>query len=155
MAVDEVNQSEEFDFTFTPRLRDPGGIVAAYTPRIARAAPQVEAPCRYRCRSQRLRCYWIAETWCAPYLRCPEPASVTAGAGATAGPSHYRSLGEGTKPDMPSRSVLVDGSRTRHRPSPKDLARLVVHGEEGLYAHLLQGGVLRHAEDRQGREQFE
>ena len=30
MAVDEVNQSEEFDFTFAPRLRDPGGIVAAY-----------------------------------------------------------------------------------------------------------------------------
>ena len=30
MAVDEVNQSEEFDFTFTPHLRDPGGIVRAY-----------------------------------------------------------------------------------------------------------------------------
>jgi urea transport system substrate-binding protein len=30
MAVDEVNQSEEFDFTFTPHLRDPGGIVPAY-----------------------------------------------------------------------------------------------------------------------------
>jgi urea transport system substrate-binding protein len=30
MAVDEVNQSEEFDFTFTPHLRDPGGKVAAY-----------------------------------------------------------------------------------------------------------------------------
>jgi len=30
MAVDEVNQSEEFDFTFAPHLRDPGGRVAAY-----------------------------------------------------------------------------------------------------------------------------
>jgi len=30
MAVDEVNQSEEFDFTFTPHLRDPRGIVSAY-----------------------------------------------------------------------------------------------------------------------------
>ena len=30
MAVDEVNQSNEFDFTFTPHLRDPGGVVAAY-----------------------------------------------------------------------------------------------------------------------------
>lgn len=30
MAVDEVNQSDEFDFVFTPHLRDPGGIVAAY-----------------------------------------------------------------------------------------------------------------------------
>ena len=30
MAVEEVNQSEEFDFTFTPHLRDPGGVVFAY-----------------------------------------------------------------------------------------------------------------------------
>ena len=30
MAVDEVNCSDEFDFTFTPHLRDPGGVVAAY-----------------------------------------------------------------------------------------------------------------------------
>ena len=30
MAVDEVNQSDDFDFTFTPHLRDPGGVVAAY-----------------------------------------------------------------------------------------------------------------------------
>jgi branched-chain amino acid transport system substrate-binding protein len=30
MAVEEVNQSESFDFTFTPHLRDPGGIVTAY-----------------------------------------------------------------------------------------------------------------------------
>jgi len=30
MAVDEVNQSAEFDFSFTPHLRDPGGIVPAY-----------------------------------------------------------------------------------------------------------------------------
>ena len=30
MAVDEVNESREFDFTFTPHLRDPGGIVPAY-----------------------------------------------------------------------------------------------------------------------------
>ena len=30
MAVDEVNQSDEFDFTFAASLRDPGGIVAAY-----------------------------------------------------------------------------------------------------------------------------
>jgi branched-chain amino acid transport system substrate-binding protein len=30
MAVDEVNRSDEFDFTFTPHLRDPGGVVAAY-----------------------------------------------------------------------------------------------------------------------------
>ena len=30
MAVDEVNQSDEFDFSFVPHLRDPGGIVPAY-----------------------------------------------------------------------------------------------------------------------------
>jgi len=30
MAVDEVNQSAAFDFTFTPHLRDPGGVVPAY-----------------------------------------------------------------------------------------------------------------------------
>src|SRR3979409_1373286 len=30
MAVDEVNQSDEFDFTLVPHLRDPGGVVAAY-----------------------------------------------------------------------------------------------------------------------------
>ena len=30
MAIDEVNQSDEFDFTLAPHLRDPGGIVAAY-----------------------------------------------------------------------------------------------------------------------------
>src|SRR5215216_5665023 len=30
MAVDEVNQSDAFDFTFTPHLRDPGGVVAGY-----------------------------------------------------------------------------------------------------------------------------
>ncbi len=30
MAVDEVNQSNEFDFGFAPHLRDPGGIVRAY-----------------------------------------------------------------------------------------------------------------------------
>jgi len=30
MAVEEVNRSEEFDFAFTPHLRDPGGVVAAY-----------------------------------------------------------------------------------------------------------------------------
>jgi hypothetical protein len=28
MAVDEVNQSEEFDFSFAPQWRDPGGVVA-------------------------------------------------------------------------------------------------------------------------------
>src|SRR6201987_4329150 len=31
MVVDEVNQSDEFDFSFTPPLRDPGGIVGCYT----------------------------------------------------------------------------------------------------------------------------
>jgi branched-chain amino acid transport system substrate-binding protein len=30
MAIDEINQSREFDFTFAPHLRDPGGVVAAY-----------------------------------------------------------------------------------------------------------------------------
>ena len=30
MAVDEINRSDEFDFTFTPHLRDPGGVVAGY-----------------------------------------------------------------------------------------------------------------------------
>jgi urea transport system substrate-binding protein len=30
MAVDEVNQSDEFDFTLKSHLRDPGGIVPAY-----------------------------------------------------------------------------------------------------------------------------
>ena len=30
MAVDEINQSDAFDFVFAPHLRDPGGVVAAY-----------------------------------------------------------------------------------------------------------------------------
>jgi urea transport system substrate-binding protein len=30
MAIDEINQSAEFDFTFAPHARDPGGVVAAY-----------------------------------------------------------------------------------------------------------------------------
>src|SRR3979409_1796081 len=30
MAIDEIKDSDEFDFTFTPHLRDPGGVVAAY-----------------------------------------------------------------------------------------------------------------------------
>jgi urea transport system substrate-binding protein len=30
MAVDEINQGAQFDFTFAPHLRDPGGFVAAY-----------------------------------------------------------------------------------------------------------------------------
>jgi urea transport system substrate-binding protein len=30
MAIDEINRSPEFDFTFAPHLRDPRGVVAAY-----------------------------------------------------------------------------------------------------------------------------
>src|SRR5258708_19663753 len=30
MAVDEINESDAFDFTFAPHLRDPGGVVAGY-----------------------------------------------------------------------------------------------------------------------------
>ena len=30
MAIDEINQSDQFDFVFAPHLRDPGGVVAAY-----------------------------------------------------------------------------------------------------------------------------
>ena len=30
MAVDEVNQSDAFDFVFAARLRDPGGVVTSY-----------------------------------------------------------------------------------------------------------------------------
>ena len=30
MAIDEINQGDQFDFVFAPRLRDPGGVVAAY-----------------------------------------------------------------------------------------------------------------------------
>jgi urea transport system substrate-binding protein len=30
MAIDEINRSAEFDFTFAPHLRDPRGVVAAY-----------------------------------------------------------------------------------------------------------------------------
>src|SRR6202051_1287084 len=30
MAIDEINHGDEFDFTFAPHLRDPGGVVAAY-----------------------------------------------------------------------------------------------------------------------------
>ena len=30
MAIDEINRSDDFDFTFAPHLRDPGGVVAAY-----------------------------------------------------------------------------------------------------------------------------
>jgi urea transport system substrate-binding protein len=30
MAIEEVNQSGEFDFIFAPHLRDPGGVVTAY-----------------------------------------------------------------------------------------------------------------------------
>src|SRR5258708_3368942 len=37
--------------------------------------------CRYRCRSRRSR-YWVSETWRAPCLWCPSPASLAGGAGA-------------------------------------------------------------------------
>ena len=37
MAVDEINEGDDFDFTFAPHLRDPAGIVAAYL-----AAPKGE-----------------------------------------------------------------------------------------------------------------
>ncbi len=37
--------------------------------------------CRYRCRSRRSR-YWVSETWRAPCLWCPLPASLAGGAGA-------------------------------------------------------------------------
>ena len=47
MAVDEINQSDEFDFTFTPHLRDPGGVVAAYHTACARSHS------RRACRSYR------------------------------------------------------------------------------------------------------
>jgi branched-chain amino acid transport system substrate-binding protein len=30
MAVDEINEGDDFDFTFAPHLRDPAGVVAAY-----------------------------------------------------------------------------------------------------------------------------
>src|SRR5260370_38179152 len=30
MAVHEINESDAFDFTFAPHLRDPGGVVAGY-----------------------------------------------------------------------------------------------------------------------------
>src|ERR1700761_2769147 len=30
MAIDEINQSDQFDFVIAPHLRDPGGVVAAY-----------------------------------------------------------------------------------------------------------------------------
>src|SRR6202171_1231248 len=30
MAIDEINQGNEFDFAFAPHLRDPGGVVPAY-----------------------------------------------------------------------------------------------------------------------------
>jgi len=30
MAIDEINQSDAFDFAFVPHLRDPGGVVSAY-----------------------------------------------------------------------------------------------------------------------------
>jgi branched-chain amino acid transport system substrate-binding protein len=30
MAIDEINQGDQFDFVFAPHLRDPGGVVAAY-----------------------------------------------------------------------------------------------------------------------------
>jgi urea transport system substrate-binding protein len=30
MAVDEINEGNDFDFTFAPHLRDPAGVVAAY-----------------------------------------------------------------------------------------------------------------------------
>src|ERR1700692_620826 len=37
--------------------------------------------CRYRCRSRRSR-YWVSETWRAPCLWRPLPASLAGGAGA-------------------------------------------------------------------------
>src|SRR5882762_8109226 len=37
--------------------------------------------CRYRCRSRRSR-YWLSETWRAPCLWRPLPASLAGGAGA-------------------------------------------------------------------------
>src|SRR5467141_4807007 len=44
-------------------------------------AHDVERVCRYRCRSRRLR-YWLSETWRAPCLWRPLPASLAGGAGA-------------------------------------------------------------------------
>src|SRR3984893_9784999 len=40
--------------------------------------------CRYRCRSRRSR-YWVSETWRAPCLWCPLPASLAGRAGARPG----------------------------------------------------------------------
>src|SRR5579872_2957384 len=64
-----------------------------------RALRRGMSSCQYRCRSRRLRSRWIAETWRAPCLRCPGPASVTGGAGA--------------RPDHPiSRYTMVACART-------------------------------------------
>src|SRR5258706_2411806 len=59
---------------------------------------------RYRCRPRRLRC-WISETSRAPF-RCPEPDSITGGAGAR---HHYRAF-------YPSpRSATLKGGSTSQK----------------------------------------
>src|ERR1700690_764827 len=54
---------------------------AAQWRRAHRGARGGTSSCRYRCRSRRLR-YWVSETWRAPCLWRPLPASLAGGAGA-------------------------------------------------------------------------
>src|SRR5258708_37272797 len=49
MAVDEINQNDEFDFKFTPHLRDPGGVVAGYH-RSEEHTSELQSPDHLGCR---------------------------------------------------------------------------------------------------------
>src|ERR1700675_942391 len=71
--------------------------------------------CRYRCRSRRSR-YWVSETWRAPCLWCPLPASLAGGAGAR--PDHPISCHQTeAKRDLGLRESL-GGAATFHRREP-------------------------------------
>src|SRR3981189_3070201 len=64
---------------FEQRLRELGWVAAGT--RAHRGPRRGMSSCRYRCRSRRSR-YWVSETWRAPCLWRPLPASLAGGAGA-------------------------------------------------------------------------
>src|SRR6266481_2140044 len=64
-----------------PPLGHATTFAAARWRRAHRGPRRGTSSCRYQCRSRRLR-YWLSETWRAPRLWRPLPASLAGGAGA-------------------------------------------------------------------------
>src|SRR5882724_7054316 len=64
-----------------PPLGHATTFAAARWRRAHRGPRRGTSSCRYRCRSRRSR-YWVSETWRAPCLWRPLPASLAGGAGA-------------------------------------------------------------------------